>query len=170
MDPGAALALLELTASTTEADVRRAYARRLKDFRPDEDPEGFQRLVRARDAALAWARSSAKTVAAPPRAGLNGLPPKPVQVASPPAAEERAPEPEAPREASGRAPAQAREEETPPSAPENVPPPPARKPAPEKPAPSCLSLSPASLRTLPASPIPAGFQRRPRCSMRSVSV
>ncbi|UIJ77900.1 hypothetical protein [Rhizobium leguminosarum] len=49
--------LLQIAPTQEENDIRRAYARRLRDFRPDEDPEGFQRLVGARDAALNWANT-----------------------------------------------------------------------------------------------------------------
>ncbi len=51
--------LLLIAPTQDEDEIRRAYARRLRDFRPDEDPQGFQRLVGARDAALAWARARA---------------------------------------------------------------------------------------------------------------
>lgn len=51
--------LLQIAATQDEDEIRRAYARRLRDFRPDEDPQGFQRLVGARDAALAWASARA---------------------------------------------------------------------------------------------------------------
>ncbi|MBB2752367.1 UNVERIFIED_ORG: tetratricopeptide (TPR) repeat protein [Rhizobium aethiopicum] len=47
--------LLQIAPTQDENDIRRAYARRLRDFRPDEDPEGFQRLVGAKEAALNWA-------------------------------------------------------------------------------------------------------------------
>ncbi|MDL2410585.1 hypothetical protein PY650_34425 [Rhizobium calliandrae] len=49
--------LLQIAPTHDEDDIRRAYARRLRHFRPDEDPQGFQRLVGARDAALAWANA-----------------------------------------------------------------------------------------------------------------
>ncbi|GAA3096366.1 hypothetical protein GCM10010520_47610 [Rhizobium viscosum] len=49
--------LLQIAPTQEEDDIRRAYARRLRDFRPDEDPEGFQRLLGARDAALNWANA-----------------------------------------------------------------------------------------------------------------
>lgn len=49
-------AILDLPDEAKEVDIRRAYARKLKLVRPDEDPESFQRLVQARDIALAWAR------------------------------------------------------------------------------------------------------------------
>lgn len=49
--------LLQIEPTREEEDIRRAYARRLREFRPDEDPEGFQRLVRARDIALAFAEA-----------------------------------------------------------------------------------------------------------------
>lgn len=44
--------LLDLEKTADERKIRRAYARKLKEFRPDEDPAGFQRLVEARDRAL----------------------------------------------------------------------------------------------------------------------
>lgn len=48
---------MDIEPTRDEDDIRKAYARRLKVFRPDVDPEGFQRLVGARDAALAWAEA-----------------------------------------------------------------------------------------------------------------
>jgi len=53
-------ALLGIAPTADAAAIRRAYARKLKLTRPDEDPEGFQRLVRARDAALAEAAMMAE--------------------------------------------------------------------------------------------------------------
>ncbi|MEH3145972.1 MAG: hypothetical protein PGN34_11630 [Methylobacterium frigidaeris] len=52
----AAWRLLDLAPTSDEAAIRRAYARRLKQTRPDDDPEGFQTLLAARDRALAEAR------------------------------------------------------------------------------------------------------------------
>jgi hypothetical protein len=45
-------AVLGIEDGASAADIRRAYARRVKDIRPDEDAAGFQRLVEARDLAL----------------------------------------------------------------------------------------------------------------------
>jgi len=39
-------------AGATERDVKRAYAKRLKTCRPDQDPEGFRKLHDAYQAAL----------------------------------------------------------------------------------------------------------------------
>jgi hypothetical protein len=46
--------LLGLAPDADERAIKRAYAARLKTTRPDEDPEGFQRLNEAYQAALAW--------------------------------------------------------------------------------------------------------------------
>jgi hypothetical protein len=56
--------VLGMAPTADGAAIRRAYARKLKLTRPDEDPEGFQRLLRARDAALDEAAAIAD-----PRAG-----------------------------------------------------------------------------------------------------
>ncbi|UXI66739.1 J domain-containing protein [Tahibacter amnicola] len=50
------LQFLGLDASADERTIRRAYAVRLKRTRPDEDPQGFQRLHEAYQAALRWSR------------------------------------------------------------------------------------------------------------------
>lgn len=50
--------VLDIAATRDEREIRRAYARQLKRFRPDEDPVGFQRLVEARDEALLLATLS----------------------------------------------------------------------------------------------------------------
>jgi tetratricopeptide (TPR) repeat protein len=51
--------LLGLEPTRDELAIRRAYARRVKDFRPDEDPQGFQALVAAREFALRWRQAPA---------------------------------------------------------------------------------------------------------------
>lgn len=56
---------LGLPADADERMVKRAYAQRLRDTRPDSDPEGFQRLHSTYQAALAQCRH--KTVAAETR-------------------------------------------------------------------------------------------------------
>jgi hypothetical protein len=53
-------ALLGLPPDADERAVKRAYAAKLKTTRPDDDPEGFARLVAARDAALRRARRNAE--------------------------------------------------------------------------------------------------------------
>lgn len=54
-----ALDVLGLTDAAEERDIKRAYARQLKQTRPDEDPEGFQRLHDAYRYALEYARDRA---------------------------------------------------------------------------------------------------------------
>jgi len=44
--------ILGIEPTRDELAIRRAYARMLRKFRPDEDPEGFARLVAAREHAL----------------------------------------------------------------------------------------------------------------------
>lgn len=58
-DPWETLNLDRRTA--TERDVKAAYARLLKQHRPEQDPEGFQRVRQAYDAALAELRGSSET-------------------------------------------------------------------------------------------------------------
>lgn len=55
---------LDLPEEFTEADVRRAYARKIKSTRPDEAPEDFQLLVGSRDVALLLARRRVMQTAA----------------------------------------------------------------------------------------------------------
>ncbi len=51
------LTLLGLDADADARAIKRAYAAKLKTVRPDEDPEGFQRLNEAYRAALQWVES-----------------------------------------------------------------------------------------------------------------
>ncbi len=164
MRPAAAFALLEIPMTAAEDDVRRAYARRLKSFRPDEDPEGFQRLVEARDIALAQARSRARAEAVQLRVVYGNPPdgrsPEPAQPGPPSAPEVKPAEPDSSGEsASGRnaapagqpgepparhpSPPPLEHQEPPPAphpgtprAPENAQPPSARKSAPGGPSPA----------------------------------
>ncbi|MGH8036295.1 MAG: J domain-containing protein [Stenotrophomonas sp.] len=47
---------LELEPDADERAIKRAYAKRLRSTRPDEDPAGFQQLHEAYQAALDWAQ------------------------------------------------------------------------------------------------------------------
>jgi hypothetical protein len=51
--------VLGLSPQAGESEIKKAYARLLRLNRPDEDPEGFQALVEARDMAMAYARRAA---------------------------------------------------------------------------------------------------------------
>ncbi len=51
---------LELDEDADERAVKRAYARRLRTTRPDDDPAGFQQLHEAYQAALSWAHYRAQ--------------------------------------------------------------------------------------------------------------
>ncbi|HEY2624251.1 MAG TPA: heat-shock protein, partial [Dyella sp.] len=48
------LAWFGLADDADEREIKRAYARRLKTTRPDEDPAGFQQLHDMYQRALAW--------------------------------------------------------------------------------------------------------------------
>ncbi|MGN6154037.1 MAG: hypothetical protein ACTHOH_18855 [Lysobacteraceae bacterium] len=61
-----ALRLLGLGTDADERAIKRAYATRLKATRPDEDPEGFQRLNEAYQSALQWAKQQPARPAPPP--------------------------------------------------------------------------------------------------------
>lgn len=53
-------AALELEPDADERAIKRAYAKRLRTTRPDEDPAAFQQLHEAYQAALAWAQYRAQ--------------------------------------------------------------------------------------------------------------
>lgn len=62
--------VLDLQPQASVQDIRRAYARKLKTLRPDEDAVGFQALIEARDLALLIAEASANSASAGDQAGL----------------------------------------------------------------------------------------------------
>jgi hypothetical protein len=74
-----AFAILGLSPDADARAIKRAYAARLKTTRPDEDPEGFQRLNEAYQAALA--QRAARDAAPGPR--LSALPVDPPLVDPP---------------------------------------------------------------------------------------
>jgi hypothetical protein len=61
-----ALRWLELPPEADERAIKRAYAQRLRLHRPDRDPEGFQRLHEAYQAALTWVHTRNDQEAADP--------------------------------------------------------------------------------------------------------
>ncbi|MFM0055852.1 J domain-containing protein [Paraburkholderia phytofirmans] len=68
--------VLGIESTADERAVRRAYARLLKQQRPDEDAEAFQRLRYAYESALQMASGAvAKVAAAQPPANLSGAEP-----------------------------------------------------------------------------------------------
>ncbi|QEO25824.1 J domain-containing protein [Xanthomonas translucens] len=52
-----ALRWLQLPPDADETAIKRSYAKRLRQHRPDTDPDGFQQLHAAYQAALAWVRA-----------------------------------------------------------------------------------------------------------------
>lgn len=65
-----ALRLLGLGPDADERAIKRAYAARLKTTRPDNDPEGFQALNEAYQAALDWVRSRGNATQVKPMASM----------------------------------------------------------------------------------------------------
>ena len=63
------LAWFGLPHDADERELKRAYAKRLKEARPDVDPEGFQVLREKYEAAMAWCRH--RPAAAMPGAQLD---------------------------------------------------------------------------------------------------
>lgn len=53
--------VLEIEPTSDEKAIRKAYAAKLRVTRPDEDPEGFQALLEARDVALMRSRHMEQT-------------------------------------------------------------------------------------------------------------
>lgn len=67
------MAHLALDADADERAIKRAYAVRLKKIDQETDPEGFQRLREAYEAALQWAKSSAAEGATQPELASEAL-------------------------------------------------------------------------------------------------
>jgi hypothetical protein len=84
---------LGIPATRDVAHIRKAYASRLKECHPEEDPAGFQRLRAAYETALQAARGA---IAATPPERITGLP-----AATAPTADVPAPSVAAPTEAEG---------------------------------------------------------------------
>ncbi|MGE8363000.1 hypothetical protein [Pseudomonas sp.] len=64
--------LFGLDADTDTRSVKRRYAQLLKQYRPDEDPEGFQRLREAYEYALAWVDREVQVEVEAPELMLEG--------------------------------------------------------------------------------------------------
>lgn len=63
---------LGVAADSSERDIKRAYAKRLKQTRPEEDPEGFQALRHAYETALQLSSNvSPQALSAPPDTGTS---------------------------------------------------------------------------------------------------
>lgn len=66
--------LLGLVDDADERAIKRAYAQRLRVTRPEDDPEGFQRLHAAYQAALEYCRDAATEQSTPPHATVYEQP------------------------------------------------------------------------------------------------
>ena len=62
---------LGLTGPVGPEEVKHAYAQRLKEVHPEEDPEGFQRLHRAYQMARRLSRTAGGSAAAPPESEVS---------------------------------------------------------------------------------------------------
>lgn len=51
--------MLGIDATTELSIIKRAYAKKIKEYHPEDDPQGFQRLRQAYEAALKWAEWAA---------------------------------------------------------------------------------------------------------------